>query len=234
MFRYIIFDADHTLLEFDSDEKAALKDTFADFGYAGATDEELTLCRNDSYAGWAAAGLNDVHKIEIQKNYHELYLKYIYTFMGSLVEKYSLSGSPKEVGDRFISYFSRAGHVIGKSLDVVYRLSQYYDICIATNGLSSIQRGRLSPFDGVIYKYFISDETGHIKPEKAFFENLLSSLGATADECLMVGDSLSSDIAGAASVGMRSCFFNRYSLNAGNYSPDYTVSDIGELLSILL
>lgn len=234
MFRYIIFDADHTLLEFDSDEKAALKDTFADFGYKGATDEELSRSRDLSYAGWAEAGLNDVHKVEIQQSYHALYLDYIYIFMDKLIKEFSLSGTAKEVGDRFISYFSRPGHVIGKSLDVLYRLSEYYGICIATNGLSAIQRGRLSPFDGVVSRYFISDEISHIKPEKAFFESVLSELGVNAEECLMVGDSVASDIIGASSVGMRSCLFNRFRKETGGVKADYEVEDIGELLSILL
>lgn len=234
MFKYVIFDADHTLLEFDSDEKSALKKTFSDFGYKGVTDEELSSCRDLSYKGWAEAGLNDVHKVEIQKNYHELYLKYIYSFMGELIGKYSLSGEKKEVGDRFISYFSEAGRIIGKSLETLYRLADYYPLCVATNGLSAIQRGRLSPFDGVIHKYFISDEIGHIKPEKAFFESMLSSLNAKAEDCLMVGDSVSSDIAGAKAVGMYSCLFNRFHKPHGDIKADYEIFDIEELLAILL
>lgn len=234
MFRYIIFDADHTLLEFDSDEKAALKDTFSDFGYKGATDEELTRCRDLSYAGWAEAGLNDVHKVEIQNSYHRLYLEYIYIFMDKLIKEFSLIGTAKEVGDRFISYFSRPGHVIGKSLDVLYRLSEYYGVCIATNGLSSIQRGRLSPFDGVVSKYFISDEVGHIKPETAFFESVLKELGVKAEECLMVGDSVASDIIGASAAGMRSCLFNRFSKNTDGVNADYEIKDIEELLPLLM
>lgn len=234
MFRYIIFDADHTLLEFDNDEKAALKDTFADFGYKGATEDELSRCRDLSYAGWAEAGLNDVHKVEIQNGYHALYGEYIYIFMDKLIKEFSLNGTAKEVGDRFIKYFSRPGHVIGKSLDVLYRLSEYYELCIATNGLSSVQRGRLSPFDGVISRYFISDEISHIKPEKAFFESVLSSLGAEAGECLMVGDSVASDIIGASSAGMRSCLFNRFHKDPGGVKADYEIESIEELLDILL
>lgn len=233
MYRYIIFDADHTLLEFDSDEKAALKKTFADYGYNGVTAEELQHCRNLSYEGWAQAGLNDIHKVEIQHSYHKLYREYIYILMERLIKEYSLSATAKEAGDRFIAHFSEAGHVIGGALETLYRLADYYGVCVATNGLSSIQRGRLSPFDGVIYKYFISDELGHIKPEKPFFESMLSSLGARAEDCLMVGDSISSDILGAKSVGMSSCWFNRFNAKS-DVKPDIEITKIEDLLPILL
>lgn len=234
MLKYIIFDADHTLLEFDSDEKTAIKKTFADFGFKGVTDEQLQYCRDISYEGWAKAGLNDVYLVEVQKNYHRLYREYIYELMGRLAAEFNLSAAAQEVGDRFIKYFSEAGHVIGGSLNVMYRLAEYYKLCVATNGLSSIQRGRLAPFDGIVYKYFISDELGHIKPEREFFEIMLKELGARADECLMVGDSVSSDIIGAKSAGMKTCLFDRFSAGAKGERPDYTVKALEELLPILL
>jgi len=233
MYKYIIFDADHTLLEFDSDEKTALKKTFADYGYSGVTAEELQRCRNLSYEGWAQIGLNDIHKVEIQKNYHDLYQKYIYILMERLIKEYSLTATAQEAGDRFISYFSEPGHIIGGSLEVLYRLAQYYNVSIATNGLSSIQRGRLSPFDGVVSGYFISDEVGHIKPEKAFFESVLSALGAKPEECLMVGDSISSDIIGAKAAGISACWFNRFGAKS-DIKPDLEIEKIEDLLPVLL
>lgn len=234
MLKYIIFDADHTLLEFDSDEKAAIKKTFGDFGLNGVTDEQLQYCRNISYEGWAEIGLNDVHLAEIQKNYHRLYREYIYVLMERLTKEFNVAAAGKEAGDRFIERLSEAGHVIGGSLDVLYRLAEYYKICVATNGLSSIQRGRLAPFDGIVYKCFISDELGHIKPEKEFFHDMLGELNATADECLMVGDSVSSDIVGAQSVGMKTCLFDRFGAGTKGTRPDYTIKELEELLPILL
>ncbi len=41
------------------------------------------------------------------------------------------------------------------------------------------------------------------KPERAFFEQALATIGSSGDETLMVGDDLLNDIGGAQSVGMR-------------------------------
>ncbi|MGD1886396.1 MAG: TIGR01459 family HAD-type hydrolase [Cohaesibacteraceae bacterium] len=44
------------------------------------------------------------------------------------------------------------------------------------------------------------------KPHRPVFERLLQSLGARAEHCLMVGDSMEHDIAGAQGIGMASAF----------------------------
>ena len=51
---------------------------------------------------------------------------------------------------------------------------------------------------------------------------------------LMIGDSLSSDIFGAASVGMDSCWFNtRGHKKDGNIEPTYEIERLDGLLTLL-
>ncbi len=54
-----------------------------------------------------------------------------------------------------------------------------------------------------------SFEVGSRKPDGRIFLEACRRFGVTPADCLMVGDSLSSDIAGALSVGMPAAFVNR-------------------------
>ena len=50
-----------------------------------------------------------------------------------------------------------------------------------------------------------SSEVGWRKPHPAIFERALEAIGAAAEETLFVGDTLATDIAGAAALGMHTC-----------------------------
>ena len=48
-----------------------------------------------------------------------------------------------------------------------------------------------------------------MKPHPSIFETALSTVGVAADEAMMVGDSLSHDVAGARQLGMRAVLLDR-------------------------
>lgn len=232
MFKYLIFDADHTLLEFDDDEKRAFYNAFKEYGII-PDEKQLSALRDFSYVGWAELGLNDVHTEQIQKTYHTLYKRYVYEMFEKISSKVNFGADSSAVADRFFFYLSERGHPIGNCEKTLETLSGKYRICIATNGLHAVQTGRLAAFPNV-YRVFVSEKVGHIKPEREFFDFMLKELSAESGECLMIGDSLSSDIAGANAAGMKSCWFNRFSrANESGVIPDYEIRNIDELLDIL-
>lgn len=56
---------------------------------------------------------------------------------------------------------------------------------------------------------FTSEDARSYKPRKELFELALRSAGLSADEVVHIGDSLSSDVAGATSVGIDAIWVNR-------------------------
>jgi putative hydrolase of the HAD superfamily len=50
-----------------------------------------------------------------------------------------------------------------------------------------------------------SSEVGRRKPDPEIFQRVLDALGVAPAEALFVGDTLASDIAGAAALGLRTC-----------------------------
>ncbi len=56
---------------------------------------------------------------------------------------------------------------------------------------------------------FLSYEMGKIKTDKDFFPSVLKKLGVQAEECMMVGDSIQSDIVPAKNVGIKAVLLDR-------------------------
>jgi HAD superfamily hydrolase (TIGR01662 family) len=63
--------------------------------------------------------------------------------------------------------------------------------------------------EGLIAAAISSAEHGYMKPHPSIFATALNLAGVTAAESVMVGDSLTHDIAGAKSVGMRGVLVHR-------------------------
>ena len=79
-----------------------------------------------------------------------------------------------------------------------------------TNGFTKIQRAKFENLQ--LHRWsqvlVISEELGHAKPHREIFDHALLQLAACPEETLMVGDSLTSDGAGARNTGMPFCWYN--------------------------
>lgn len=111
-------------------------------------------------------------------------------------------------------------------------------VALVTNSSSRSQRARLAAigldeaFDHVV----ISGELGVAKPDAAIFLEALDRLGVAASEAWHVGDSLSTDVAGAAAAGLRSVWLNRSRrpIDPGGPTPSLHVSTLDGLVEKLL
>ena len=57
---------------------------------------------------------------------------------------------------------------------------------------------------------FTSEDAGSYKPRKELFELALKSTNLSPDEVIHIGDSVSSDVKGAAKVGIKALWLNRF------------------------
>ena len=238
-YKYLIFDADHTLIDFAADEREAFKRIFAECGMA-TSREMLDRCRALSEKTWDDAGLSAVDDERIQRTYHDLYRSHLDLLFTRIYREFPPVRpiSPREAGEKFLRYLEDGGAQVKDAEKVLFALAEpfggQYRICVATNGLHSIQTGRLRALEKYIYKLYISEDVGVIKPLSAFFFRVLSDLNAEKSECLMIGDSLQSDIAGAEGAGIDSCWLNaERKENRSDVKPDYEISSLKELLDIL-
>lgn len=75
----------------------------------------------------------------------------------------------------------------------------------ANDVLRAIEFHQLSP-SGI----FTSEDAKAYKPRKELFELALNTTGLHADEVIHIGDSLSSDVKGASSIGIKAIWLNRF------------------------
>ena len=124
-------------------------------------------------------------------------------------------------------------------LDVVKTRSE---LGLVTNGLTAVQRAKVARLD--LDRWFdpivISDEVGLAKPDPAIFELTFAELdrvhGARDRRAgtVMVGDSLTSDMAGAHAAGIATCWFNpAQNPRPAGVDVTYEIASLGELVSVL-
>ncbi len=237
-YKCLIFDADHTLLDYEADEKAAFRALYEKLGMP-PTDELVAVSRRASEGAWIDAGLYNVNDKRVQAEYHTLYHTHTEEIFRRIFAQFPCAhAQPKATGLQFLEELKIVGEPLGNALAVLHSLSRKtggkYAVYIATNGLSRIQQKRLERFLPLVEKAFISEEMQTLKPLPTFFERILRETGFAANECLMIGDSLVSDISGANGVGIDTCWFNpTRRQNDGGVTPDYEIAAMDELLQIV-
>ena len=155
-----------------------------------------------------------------------------------LFRRMGLGGDPSAAADTYIGRLSRKSHVLEGAVETVRELARRARLCLVTNGLSRVQRGRLavSGFAGSFTAILISEELGLAKPDPRFFTAAADALGLSADSLLCIGDNPAADIAGARGAGIDACWY----APGGNpwpgpgEPPHYTIRSLSEILQIVL
>ena len=81
---------------------------------------------------------------------------------------------------------------------------------------------------------FVSQEIGHNKPSKEYFDACFARIpGFDREKAMIVGDSLSSDIKGGINAGIRTVWVNPNHLDCGDIRPDYEIESLSRLEALL-
>ena len=109
-----------------------------------------------------------------------------------------------EMGAEFLRLTNKYFCLIPEADRVVKYLAAKYPLTIISNGFKEVQyykfeHSGLAPY---FTHTLISEEVGINKPQPEIFRIALERNGITADEALMIGDSYTSDIAGAKAAGI--------------------------------
>ena len=233
-YTYIIFDVDGTLINFEKSERRAFSRTMESCGIFD--DDELHRKYTDICDSvWEEYDLDNTKDPYIRKNYHQLYRNYAVRRFYELKKELNLEKTPEELSRIYTRYYKEERIPEPKAEEVCRRLSQYYRLILATNGLEEIQVPRAAIFGDCISHIFVSESVGAVKPSSEFFDCICNTLSvASPSECLMVGDSLVNDMEGAAVAGMKTCWYHPGKGSAAcGVNPDYEITALEELLRIL-
>lgn len=221
----IYFDLDNTLLDFTKTEhKAILR--LLNMHKLPANDEIALLYSKINQSFWEAFERGDIKREEIFEG----------RFKKLLCELKSV-GDTKAMARDYFECLASGHDLVEGAEDILKYLKGYgYKLYATTNGVSNTQYRRiresgLEPyFDGV----FISENTGHQKPEKEYFDYVIENTDEKdRRRILIIGDSQSSDILGGVNSGIDTCWYNPKKALPLHPSK-YEISSLLELKKILL
>ena len=114
-------------------------------------------------------------------------------------------GDAQRMCDAFVEALGRQSVPLDGAVEAVRRWSAKIPVVIVTNGIAQVQRGRMakSELKPYISGLVISEEVGAAKPNPLMLEKGMELAQATDKRrALMLGDSLTSDIAAAKNGGL--------------------------------
>jgi putative hydrolase of the HAD superfamily len=228
-YRYIFFDLDHTLWDFDTNARETLRELYQVYALEKhglqAADEFVDgfFAVNDQLWDAHSQGQLDKERLRTER------FGRVFTYLGL-----DLSCLPAELGSEYIQRCCRKAGLLPYALEVLKALHGRYRLCILTNGFSDSQQHKLEA--AAIHTYFdavyTADEIGYQKPDPAYFQAVMQRLNTRPEECLMIGDNLKTDILGAQAAGLDHIYYNpnrrRYTLYV-----QHDISCLSELLNLL-
>jgi 2-haloacid dehalogenase len=197
IYRGVLLDADNTIFDYDRAEAEALEETFAnaipDVPYREAAEAYREI--NARY--WKLFEQGSVTAERLQSGR-----------WADLFNRLGRAGDPSEAAATYVARLSTKTHFLPGAPDCVRELAGRARLCLVTNGLSRVQRGRLahSGIAGHFAAVLISEELGFAKPDPRFFLAAGSALDLPASQLLCVGDSPAADVAGARGAGIDACW----------------------------
>ena len=222
----LLCDADNTIFDFTKAEENAFAIACAHAGIDGA-ERLLPVYADINSAMWKLLELGGITQSVLRVRRFELFL----TAIGRT------DIDARDMGDTFADALGRQSVPLPGAVEAVARWSRMLPVVIVTNGISKVQHGRM---EGSEVRHFISgmvisEEVGAAKPDPRMLELAMEKAGVTdRRRALMLGDSLSSDIAAAANAGVDACWFNpRGARNAKGLPVRYEIRSLDEVDAIL-
>ena len=143
----------------------------------------------------------------------------------------------EKLGEYFVEARKKSPFVYEESFEVLDALKGNYQLVLLTNGSPSLQQLKLTitPEIGPYFDHIIiSGDFGRGKPDASIFKHVMEIASVSADEAIMVGDNLNTDILGSSRVGMRSAWINREDKpKVEGVTPTYEITSLRELLPLL-
>ena len=225
-YKFLLFDLDHTLLDFDAAEDVALTQLLKEEGVADIQ------AYKDYYVPMNKALWKDLEQKKISKQ------ELVNTRFSRLFAHFGLEKDGSFLAQRYQFYLAQQGQTFSGAHELLDSLIERdFDLYAATNGITAIQTGRLAQSGLAPYfnQVFISEQLQTQKPDAQFYERIGARIpNFNKKYALMIGDSLSADIQGGNNAGIDTVWYNPQHLdNKTQTQPTYEVHSYKDLLDCL-
>jgi len=227
-YSHVFFDLDRTLWDFEKNTEETLRElyekhflslyfpSFFDFHrqYKEINEKQWDLYRQGK-----------ITKDFLRAN------RFYLTLKAAGVDDLSLADT---IGTEYINNTPEKTALYPHSHEILAALKPKYQLYILTNGFREVQhakveRCRLSPY---FTEVITSEDAGFMKPDQRFFSYVLNKLNVAPEKCIMIGDDINVDIAGAQHAGIDTIFYN-HSRDTYTIKPTYEITSLDQIGSIL-
>lgn len=220
----IYFDLDNTLLDFNLTEKEAITKLLK-LHNLPVSDEIVKTYSAINQVWWQRFERGEILKEEIFSGRFRTFL-----------ETYGFEGDAESMSKDYFELLASGHHILsGAENALQYVKNRGYTVCITTNGVSRTQYRRIKESGlGKYFDYiFVSEDAGHQKPEKEYFDYVMNNTPEKdKSKIIVIGDSQSSDILGGINFGADTCWLNLEDKRA-EYASKYEIHNIYEIKDIL-
>jgi 2-haloacid dehalogenase len=224
-YKSIFFDADDTLFDYPRAEGTALRACLGAFALTAAPEIFIAAYRRHNRDVWRAfeRGETDQAALRVER-------------FRRLAAELGLPGLPLErVSTFYLEKLACQSQLLPGALELVRELAGKYPLALVTNGIAAVQNKRFaaSPITPYFRSIVISEEAGVAKPDPRIFRPALEAIGVEAADVLFVGDSVTSDMAGARNAGMDFCWLNPGGIPVpAGADPRFIVRELAEIAAL--
>lgn len=224
-YKWLLFDADGTIFDFDAASKLALENTFA-FAGIPHTPETVGLYKRVNHACWEEFERGEISATTLRPERFR-----------RLLNELDYNGDPMQIGTQYAQYLSEGTHILDGAFDMLNAVHGKSDLLLITNGLKEVQRPRFAATNMSYYfpHVVISDEVGFAKPDPRIFDICFEKMGNPAkSDVLIIGDGLTSDMRGGIDYGIDTCWINlKGKSRPADMLMTYEINELPQLASVL-
>lgn len=225
MIEILFLDLDDTILDFHKAERIAISKTIREFGVE-PTEEVLARYHVINKWHWEQLEQGKLTRAQVLENR-----------FGVLFEELGVAADKTACARAYEKNLSIGHYFLPGAEEAVAYLSKHYRLFLASNGTASVQKGRMTSAN--LYRFFeevfVSQEIGHNKPSKAYFDACFARIpDFDPKKALIVGDSLTSDIRGGINAGIATCWVNPdHAPGREDIIPDFEIEALHQLPALL-
>ena len=221
----VLFDLDDTILDFHKAESIAIAKTFVELGIE-PTEEVIRLYSRINARQWKRLETGEINREQVLVGRFQI-----------LFDELGLELPSRRAKALYENFLSQGHYFMPGAEELLEKLQGSCRLFICSNGTAVVQAGRLKSAGIAPYfeEIFISEDIGFNKPDREFFQRCFARIpDFDRDRCIIIGDSLSSDILGGINAGIKTCWFNpKHKSHEGDPVPDYELRELQQVPELL-
>ncbi len=225
MIECLLIDLDDTILDFHQAEAVAIRKTLLSLGI-DCTDHVCDRYSQINKACWEMLERKELTREQL-----------LVQRFAMLLAEIGVPVDPVKCARCYEKNLSIGHYFMPGAFEALERLPKKYRLFLASNGTSSIQQGRLNSAGIKKYfeKIFISQDIGANKPSEEYFLRCFAQISNfDRKKCMIVGDSLTSDILGGIQAGIFTCWVNpEHKTGREDIRADYEIESLSQLEALL-